>query len=122
MMENNTVVPFDVVSRLEIEIQDAAKLYEGKYELDEEAHERALDVYRCLRWIADQNGGAVEWANIIDFERITFQAEVASVDLYKESLEKFLDLLGKIDHIYVLSSKEDIVTIEVSVNGLWKAV
>ena len=112
----NVLAP--VVSNVEV----AAAKYEGKYVLDVNAYQRVLDLYQNFNDLVDQNDGKIQTIRVDDLEAVRFTALVPSMDLFRESLSAFLEMLTMISSIDISGYNEDYLSVEIGTAGIWKAV
>lgn len=104
------------------ETENAAAERSKAYVLDVNICKKVLAVYDNFRAFIHQNGGGIVLADVNDKKGAVFVGEVPDVDLYREGLERFCELLGMIDTFDVSVTESGSLSIGVSVLGLWKAV
>lgn len=122
MAEKSINVVVDISAPLMAKIEAAATEYSGKYLLDGDVCKRVLTVYDKFRKFVHQNDGGIKSTDVINTKMSVFVAELPSVDLYREGLELFSDLLGIVDMFDVSTTKDGDLSIKIGVTGLWKAV
>lgn len=122
MSEKNFTVTVDIAAPVVTKIEAVAMQYEGKYALNEDVYKRVLKVYKKFRKFALQNDGGVKSTDVHGTDKVKIVAEVPAVDLFREGLDLFTEMLAMVDSIDVSASKDGDLIIEVSVAGLWKAV
>lgn len=122
MSEKNFTVTVDIAAPVAAKIEAAATQYEGKYTLNEDVYKCVLKAYKKFRKFALQNDGGIKSTDVYGTDKVKIVAEVPVVDLFREGLDLFTELLAMVDSIDVSASKSGDLIIEVSVAGLWKAV
>lgn len=122
MSEKNFTVTVDIAAPVATKIEAVAAEYEGKYTMNNEVYKRLLSTYKKFRKFALQNDGGIKSTDIYGVDKVKIVAEVPAVDLFREGLDLFSELLAMVDSIDVSASKSGDLIIEVSVAGLWKAV
>ena len=122
MSEKNFTVTVDIAAPVAAKIEAVAAQYEGKYTLDEDVYKCVLKVYKKFRKFALQNEGGIKSTDVCGADKVKIVAEVPAVDLFREGLDLFTELLAMVDSIDVSVSKDGDLIIEVGVAGLWKAV
>ena len=122
MSEKDFTVTVDIAAPVAAKIEAAAAEYDGKYVLDNAVYRRVLDTYKKFRKFALRNDGGIKSADVIGVDKVKIVAEVPAVDLFREGLEVFSELLAMVDSIDISASKSGDLIIEVSVAKLWKAV
>ncbi len=122
MTEKSIDVVVDFSAPLAAKIEAAATEYSGKYLLDGDVCKRVLIVYHKFRKFVHQNDGGIKSTDVVNTEMSVLAAELPSVDLYREGLELFSDLLGMVDMFDVSTTKNGDLSIKIGVAGLWKAV
>lgn len=122
MSEENFKVTIDAAAPVAAVIRTAATEYKGKYTLNDEAYNRFLNAYKRFIKFALQNDGGFKSIDVYGVDKAKIVAKVPSVDLFRDGLDMFLELLTMIDSIDVSVSKDDDLIIEIGVEGLWKAV
>jgi len=106
----------------------AAKIEEKNMELSEvsvvniEAYGRFIKIYDLLKKLALLNDGGVSEVKMEHTdEKAWISIEIPGMDLYKDGLKLFCELLELADHIDVRVCGEDMVIFTASVNNLWEA-
>lgn len=122
MSEKNFTVTVDIAAPVAAKIEAVAAEYEGKYAMNNEVYKRVLNTYKKFRKFALQNDGGIKNTDVCGVDKVKIMAEVPAVDLFREGLDLFSELLAMVDSIDVSASKSGDLIIEVSVAGLWKAV
>lgn len=122
MTEKGIKVTVDIYAPLVAKIEAVATEYSGKYLLDGDVCKRVLTVYDKFRKFVHQNDGSIKSTDIINPKWSVFVAELPSVDLYRDGLDLFSELLGMVDMFDVSTAKSGDLSIKVGVSGLWKAV
>lgn len=122
MSEKNFTVTVDIAAPVATKIEAVAAEYEGKYIMDNEVCKRVLNTYKKFRKFALQNDGGIKSTDVYGVDKVKIVAEVPAVDLFRDGLDLFSELLAIVDSIDVSASKSGDLIIEVSVAGLWKAV
>ena len=122
MTETNFRVIVDVAAPVATKIEAVAAEYKGKYVMNNEVCKRVLNTYKKFRKFALQNDGGIKNTDVYGVDKVKIVAEVPAVDLFREGLDLFSELLAMVDSIDVSASKSGDLIIEVSVAGLWKAV
>lgn len=122
MYEENFTVTIDIAAPVAAKIEAVAAEYNGKYVLNDEVYDHVLNVYRKFRKFVVQNDGGIKNIDVHSVDNVKIVAEVPDVDLYREGLDLFSELLAMVDSMDVSVSKSGDLIIEVSVAGLWKAV
>ena len=122
MYEENFTVTIDIAAPVAAKIEAVAAEYNGKYVLNDEVYDHVLNVYRKFRKFVVQNDGGIKNIDVHSVDKVKIVAEVPDVDLYREGLDLFSELLAMVDSMDVSVSKSGDLIIEVSVAGLWKAV
>lgn len=122
MPEKKFTVTVDIAAPIATRIEDAAAEYEGKYILDECVYKRFLSVYRKFRKFALQNDGGIENTDVYGVDKVKIASKVPAVDLFREGLDLFSELLTMVDSIDISTSDSGDLVIEVGVAGFWKAV
>lgn len=122
MTEKGIKVTVDISAPLVAKIEAVATEYSGKYLLDGDVCKRVLTVYDKFRKFVHQNDGGIKSTDIINPKWSVFVAELPSVDLYRDGLDLFSELLGMVDMFDVSTAKSGDLSIKVGVSGLWKAV
>jgi len=89
--------------------------------VNEDVYKNSLSVYRKFRKIILQNGGDIKTAGVLD-HTVNIAAEVPDMDLFREGLTLFSELLTMVDSIDISTTKDGDLSIEVGVANLWKAV
>ncbi len=122
MPERNFKVTVDITAPVTAKIEVVAAEYAGKYALNEEVYKRVMNIYKKFRKFALQNDGGIKTTDVCEMDKVKIVAEVPSVDLFREGLDLFSELLALADSVDVFASKDGYLIIEVGVEGLWKAV
>lgn len=89
--------------------------------VNEDVYKNSLGVYRKFRKIVLQNGGDIKTTGVLD-DTVKIVAEVPDMDLFREGLTLFSELLTMVDSIDISTTKDGDLSIEVGVANLWKAV
>lgn len=122
MSEEDFAVAINTAALVAAKIKATATEYEGKYVLDDEVYKRALNTYKMFRKFAIQNDGGIKNVDVGGTDKVKIVAEVSAVDLFRDRLVLFSELLAMVDFIDVFASRDGGLIIEVGVAGLWKAV
>lgn len=114
-----------MIERISVTVDTAApliaKIEAAGQTVNEEIYKNSLSVYRKFRKVVLQNDGDIKATDIIDGS-VKIVAEVPMMDLYREGLGLFSELLTMVDSIDISTAKNGDLTIEVIVANLWKAV
>jgi len=89
--------------------------------VNEDVYTNSLNVYRKFRKVALQNDGGIRLADVVS-DTVKIVAEVPNIDLFREGLTLFSELLTMVDSIDISTTKDGDLSIEVGVANLWKAV
>lgn len=122
MSEESFAVAVNTAALVAAKIKATATEYEGKYVLSDEVYKRVLDTYKMFRKFALQNDGGIKNIDVSGIDNVKIVAEVPAVDLFREGLTLFSELLAAVDFIDVSTSESGDLVIEVGVAGLWRAV
>lgn len=122
MPEKNFSPSIDVAAPIAEKIEAVAAAYRGRYALNKDVYNRILYVYKMLRKIALQNDGGIKDVKVDTVDRTIITVEVPSMDLFREELAAFSELLGMINSLDVSASSGELLSISVGITGLWKAV
>ena len=114
-MIENISVTVDVAAPLIAKIEAADRT------VNEAVYKNALAVYRKFRKVVLQNDGDIKSMGVVD-GTVKIVAEVPTMDLFREGLILFSELLTMVDSIDISTAKSGDLTIEVGVTNLWKAV
>ncbi len=122
MSEENFAVAINTAALVAAKIKATVTEYEGKYVLDDEVYKRVLGTYKMFRKFALQNDGGIKNVDVRGADKAKIVAEVPAVDLFRDGLVLFTELLAMVDFIDVSASRDGGLIIKVCVAGLWKAV
>lgn len=120
-MEDGTIIIVDTAAPVAAAVEAKAKKLEGKFEVDNDAYNRVLSAYKILKKFATQNDGSPKFVDTSSTEAVKLIVEVPDVDLYRDRLKSFCELLSMVDSFDV-SVSDDLLRIEVCIAGVWKAV
>lgn len=110
-------------TELSIKVEEKNMELSGICVLNIHNYRRLIKSYDLLKKLALLNDGGVVSVSIEhNAEYAEVDIEVPSIELYKEGLEQFCELLGLVDLINVSNTGNDSVLIKVGVSGLWEAV
>jgi len=104
-------------------VKEISSKTDGIYVLDIDNYKRLCIVYSELRKFSLQNDGGIadiQMEPTTEFAKIS--VVVPTVDLYRDGLEQFINLLSMIDALDVSTTEDGFLMIGAAVSGVWKAV
>lgn len=114
---------FEFVKDLALKVEENKKKFEGMYVVDPEKYQRFVEVYTYFRIFAEENDGKLKHLDIAPTSiHADVSIDVPIVDLFKDSLLGFTDILSKVDVFGITPTASDSLLIDASVNYVWKAV
>lgn len=123
MSGNSERGAFEFVKDLALKVEENKKKFEGMYVVNPENYQRFVDVYTYFRIFAEENDGELKH---LDIDPASIHADVSidvpMVDLSKDSLRGFADILSKVDAFDITTTESDSLLIDAGVNYVWKAV
>lgn len=106
---------------LESQIKEQQELSEGKYSANKQKMLHLCGVYSFFCGVANDEGGEVT----LDFKpenlHAVVHAKVECVDLRREGMRQFLDILQYVDKLDIKATP-DYLLIDAKVNDVWEAV
>lgn len=123
MPGNNEKETFEFVRDLALKVEEKKKKFEGAYIVAPENYQRFVEVYTYFRIFAEKNDGKLSHLDIAPTSvHADVSIDVPIVDLSKDSLKEFADVLSKVDVFGITPTTSDSLLIDASVNYVWKAV
>lgn len=123
MPGNNEKETFEFVKDLALKVEEKRKKFEGTYIINPENYQRFVEVYTYFRVFAEENDGKLKHLDIAPASiHADVSIDVPIVDLTKDSLSGFTDILSKVDVFGITPTTSDSLLIDASVNYVWKAV
>jgi len=121
MSEMKERVTFKCARELALQIEEKCAEFDGKYVLNHANMEKFSKVYDFFYAIADEDGGEVRCFDVHpESERANVSIEVSLVDLYKDTLNDFVDILQYVDVLEIKPTTDDGLQIDAGVNGVWE--
>lgn len=121
MSDKNNSTVAGIIAPLIAKIEEATYEKNNQYKLDDDSYNRILDVYQKIRKFALQNDGGIKNIDITS-DTVKIVTEVPSVDLFREGLNLFSELLTMVDSIDVSANKNGYLFVEIGVSIIWRAV
>ena len=118
-MEYNKKIKIDSAAIVAAKIEALAACLNETRSIDSEAYNRILWAYQLLRRLTDAHGG-VQKVQIEAEGMVRIMAIVPDLDLYRDGLAQFRQLLGVADTLHITWRDAESVCIEVGLTGLWK--
>lgn len=123
MPGNNEKETLEFVRDLALKVEEKRKKFEGTYIMNPDNYKRFVEVYTYFRIFAEENEGKLKHLDIApESIHADVSVEVPIVDLFKDSLHGFVDILSKVDVFGITPTTTDSLLIDASVNYVWKAV
>ncbi len=123
MPGNNEKETLEFVKDLALKVEEKKRKFEGTYIMNPENYQRFVEVYTYFRIFADENEGKLTHLDIAPTSiHADVSIDVPIVDLFKDSLKGFTDILSKVDVFGITPTASDSLLIDASVNYVWKAV
>lgn len=121
MSETKKCESFVCSHELAAQIEEKCSAYCGKYVVNERNMGRFGLVYDFFSRLASDNDGEIVRLNI-DPESINASVEidVPPLDLYRDGLNEFVDVLQHVDALDISQSDSDGVIIGATVNQTWE--
>lgn len=114
---------FECAHEVALRIEEKCAEVNGKYVVNEHNLESLCKVYDFFRSVSDEEDGKIE---ILDIRPesgcVIVSVEVSSVDLHRDGMANFVDILQYVNTIDIASTKPDGIVIRVGVKDVWEAV
>ena len=108
---------------LALQIEEQRMLADGKYVMNEHNMEKFGKVYDFFCALADDDGGKVRGFDIRpEYLYAEISIEVSSVDLHRDEMKQFLEVLQYVDVLDIKATTSDGLLICANVKNLWEAV
>lgn len=124
MSEMNERKVVECAQELATQIENGRTEFGGKYVVNEHNMKKFSKVYDFFRQIADEDGGEVRCFDVHpESVSASVSIEISLLDLYRDSLKQFVDILQYID-VFEASPTDDSdgILITVSVTNVWEDV
>lgn len=113
----------EYVKELGLQIEKKKLESPEAYELDEENYKKFADVYAYFNRFAKENDGKVKYMDLRSNSiHADVSIEVPLVDLYRDGLAEFTEILAKADVFGVTPTANGELRIDASVNNVWKEI
>ena len=123
MSEKNKKGASELTKDLELKVEEEKRAFDGAYILNPENYQRFVKVYAYFLDLAESNEGTVSRLDIKPTSiRAGISIEVPIVELLRDSIREFTDILSDVDVFNVTAGASDSLLIDASVNDVWKAV
>lgn len=121
MSEMKKCVSFACPHDLAIQIEEKFSAYGGKYTVNEHSMEKFGQVYDFFNNLADNNDGDITCLDIQpESVNARIEIEVPPLDLYRDWMKKFVEILQYMDVLDIKPSEFDGIMIGATVNDVWE--